>query len=99
MLLKHVEFLQDAEGAPVGLHYVRTKDGAEIDFALSRGNLLTHLIECNWADEVPHKAFAKFIPFWPEAQAVQLVRHLRSPELRNGVRIVAAAPWLAELAA
>jgi len=99
MLLKHVEFLQDAEGAPAGLHYVRTKEGAEIDFALSRGNVLTHLIECKWADEVPHKAFAKFLPFWPEAQAVQLVRHLRSPELRNGVRIVAAAPWLAELAA
>lgn len=99
MLLKHVEFLQDSEAAPVGLHYVRTKDGSEIDFALSRGKELTHLIECKWADNVPHKAFAGFMAQWPEAQAVQLVRHLRNPELRNGVNVVPASPWLAALAA
>ena len=99
MLLKHVEFLQDSEAAPVGLHYVRTKDGSEIDFALSCGNLLTHLIECKWADNAPHKAFARFMPLWPNAQAVQLVRHLRNPELHNGVNVVPAAPWLAALAA
>jgi predicted AAA+ superfamily ATPase len=99
MLLKHAEFLQDSEAAPVGLHYVRTKEGAEIDFALSHGNRLTHLIECKWADATPHKAFAKFIPFWPDAQAVQLVRHLRNAEQRNGVQMVQAAPWLAGLAA
>lgn len=99
MLLKHVEFLQDSEAAPTRLHYVRTKEGAEIDFALSRGSVLTHLIECKWADEVPHKAFAKFMHYWPTAQAVQLVRHLRNPELRDGVRVVPAAPWLAALAA
>ena len=99
MLLKHVEFLQDSEAAPVGLHYVRTKDGAEIDFALSRGKVLTHLIECKWADNAPHKAFARFAPMWPEAQAVQLVRHLRNAELRNGVNVVPAAGWLAGLAA
>lgn len=99
MLLKHIEFLQDSEAAPVGLHYVRTKDGSEIDFALSRGNVLTHLIECKWADNAPHKAFARFMPLWPDAQAVQLVRHLRNPELRLGVNVVPAAPWLAALAA
>ena len=99
MLLKHAEFLQDAEAAPVGLHYVRTKEGTEIDFALSRGKALTHLIECKWADDTPHKAFTKFMPFWPQAEALQLVRHLRAPELRGGVRVVEAAPWLAGLAA
>jgi predicted AAA+ superfamily ATPase len=99
MLLKHVEFLQDSEAAPVGLHYVRTKDGAEIDFALSRANVLTHLIECKWTDNAPHKAFTRFMPLWPDAQAVQLVRHLRNPELHHGVNVVPAAPWLAALAA
>lgn len=99
MLLKHVEFLQDGEGAPVGLHYVRTKDGHEIDFALSRGNELTHLIECKWADDTPQRAFARFMPSWPQAQALQLVRHLRTPQVRQGVHILEAAPWLAKLAA
>lgn len=99
MLLKHVQFLQDAEAAPVNLHYVRTKDGAEIDFALSRGKELTHLIECKWADDRPHKAFAKFTSLWPQAQAIQLVRHLRAPEVRNAVLVTTAAPWLAQLQA
>lgn len=84
-LLKHVDFLQDSEAAPVCLHYVRIKEGAEIDFALSHGTPLSQLIECEWPNATPHKAFAKFMPFWPDAQTVQLVRHLRNAEQRNGV--------------
>jgi predicted AAA+ superfamily ATPase len=34
MLQKHVHFLQDSSGREVELHYVRTKDGAEVDFAI-----------------------------------------------------------------
>jgi len=99
MLLKHVHFLQDSAAKPVDLQYVRTKEGAEIDFALSDGNALTHLIECKWADSDPYPAFNKIRPMWPNAQAVQLVRHLRNDEQRIGLSIVRAAPWLARLAA
>lgn len=99
MLLKHVHFLQDSAAKPVGLHYVRTKEGTEIDFALSSGAALTHLIECKWTDSSPHPAFNKIMPMWPKVQAIQLVRHLRNDEERNGVRMVQAAPWLAGLAA
>ena len=99
MLLKHVDFLQDSAAKPVDLHYVRTKEGAEIDFALSSGKTLTHLVECKWTDNSPHPAFNKIMPMWPKAQAIQLVRHLRNAEERNRVRITQAAPWLAGLAA
>ena len=99
MLLKHVHYLQDSEAAPINLHYARDKDGAEIDFCLSHGTQLTHLIECKWRDDKPHRAFAKFGAAWPQAQAIQLVRHLRSPEYYKGVRILPAADWLAALAA
>ena len=44
-LLKNVQWQQDTQGAEVGLHYVRTKDDAEVDFCLSQGDTLTHLIE------------------------------------------------------
>lgn len=99
MLLKHVHFLQDARGKSVGLHYIRTKDGAEVDFALSEDNRLTHLIECKLADNAPHRALAGFAQKFPEAQAVQLVRDLRQEEYRTPVRITHAADWLAELEA
>jgi uncharacterized protein len=97
MLLKQVHFLQDSQAAPVGLHYVRDKAGAEIDFALSNENSLSHLIECKWRDDKPHRAFGKFGDAWPQAQRVQLVRYLRSGQFYKGVHIVPAAAWLAAL--
>lgn len=97
MLLKHVHFRQDARGKPAGLHYIRTKDGAEVDFALSEDNRLTHLIECKLADNTPHRALAGFAHKFPEAQAVQLVRDLRQEEYREPVRMTHAADWLAGL--
>jgi len=97
MLLKHVHFRQDARGKSAGLHYIRTKDGAEVDFALSEDKRLTHLIECKLADNAPHRALAGFAHKFPEAQAVQLVRDLRQEEIRAPVRIAHAADWLAGL--
>ena len=103
MLLKHVHFQQDAQGKTAGLHYIRTKDGAEVDFALSEGdgenNALTHLIECKLADNTVHRGLAGFAAKFPHAQAVQLVRDLRQEEFRASVQIVDAARWLADLAA
>ena len=99
MLLKHVHFLQDSQGKAVGLHYLRTKDGAEVDFALSDNQELTHLIECKWADAAPHRALKRFAEQFPQAEAVQLVRDLRQYEFRAPLRITHAADWLAHLAA
>ena len=99
MLLKHVQFHTDALGQASGLHYVRTKDGTEVDFALSHDRALTHLIECKLGDDKPHRALQRFAAQFPAAQAVQLVRHLRQEQQVQGLRITATAPWLAGLAA
>jgi uncharacterized protein len=97
MLLKHVHFRQDARGRSAGLHYIRTKDGAEVDFALSDDNRLTHLIECKLADPALHRALAGFAARFPEAEAIQLVRDLRQEEYRSAVAITDAAEWLGRL--
>lgn len=97
MLLKHVHFRQDALGKESGLHYIRTKDGAEVDFALSEDKQLTHLIECKLADHSLHRTLAGFAAKFPEAESVQLVRDLRQEEFRAGVHISDAARWLATL--
>ena len=99
MLLKHVHFLQDAQGKSAELHYIRTKDGSEVDFALSDDARLTHLIECKLSDSTLHRSLAGFASRFPEAEAVQLVRDLRQEEFRASVRITDAAHWLATLAA
>lgn len=97
MLLKQVHFLQDVQGRPAGLHYLRTKDGAEVDFALGDDNRLTHLIECKVSDKSPHRALANFASRFPGVEAIQLVRDLRQEEYRSGIRITESAEWLAGL--
>ena len=99
MLLKQTDFLRDSTGQDAGLHYVRTKDGAEVDFALSDGQQLTHLIECKLSDTKPHAALTRFAAQFREAKAVQLVFNLRQEEFRNGIAITDAAKWLNGLAA
>ena len=86
-------------GREVGLHYIRTKDGAEVDFAFSEAGELKQLIECKLGDNKPHRALASFAARFPGTEAVQIVYNLRQAEFRNGITITDAATWLARLAA
>jgi hypothetical protein len=99
MLLKHVNFEQDALGKQSSLSYLRTKEGAEVDFVLCDDDVPTHLIECKHGDNRPAPALIKFAALFTAAQAIQLVRELRQEEYRRPVSIVKGAGWLAELAA
>jgi predicted AAA+ superfamily ATPase len=96
-LLKNVQWQQDTRGAPVDLHYIRTKDEAEVDFCLSSADTLTHLVECKLSDSKPHRALARFAEQWPQAQAVQLLRECKAEADIGRVQIRDAAPWLAGL--
>ena len=96
-LLKKVQWQQDTRGQAVDLHYIRTKDGAEVDFCLSEGETLTHLIECKLADSKPHKTLVHFSAQWPLAQAIQLVRECKVEADVGALQIRDAGPWLAEL--
>ena len=98
-LLKHVEWQQDAFGRDCGLHYLRTKDGAEVDFAVAEDGRLVGLVECKWADPTLHRALDRFAKENSEAAAVQIVQHLRQPERRGRIDVLPAGPGLAGLRA
>jgi predicted AAA+ superfamily ATPase len=97
-LLKQVHWQQDAHGKEVDLHYVRTKDGAEVDFCLSQkapeGDTLTHLIECKLSETKPHRALVRFAQQWTDADAIQVVRNLRIDQAFGRVQVRQAALWL-----
>lgn len=96
-LLKNVQWKQDTRGASVDLHYIRTKDEAEVDFCLSEGNTLTHLIECKLSDTKPHLALGRFAQQWTDALTVQLVRECKAEADTGRLQIRDAAKWLAAL--
>ncbi len=102
MLLKHVHFEQDILGKSTSLHYLRTKEGAEVDFVLCENDAPVRLIECKHANNHnnhPAPSLIKFAKLFPEAESIQLVRELRQEEYRRPVSIVKGAEWLAELSA
>jgi len=99
MLLRHAHFLQDSAGRDIRLHYVRDKEGREIDFALCEGEEPLGFAECKLADPNVPPYLAAMAERFPSAGATLLVRHLRQPEQRGRVAIERAADWLARLAA
>ena len=98
-LLKQVQWQHDVLGQEAGLHYLRTKDGAEVDFAISEGKRLTQLVECKLSDDKPHRALLRFASEQGPVQAVQVVRNLRHSFLVGAVEVVQASVYLRGLAA
>jgi hypothetical protein len=99
MLLRHAHFLQDSAGRAMSLHYVRDKEGREIDFVLCENGEPLGFAECKLSDPAVPPYLAAIAERFPAAGASLLVRHLRQPEQRGRVAVERAADWLAQLAA
>ena len=98
-LLKESHRRIDCEGRETNLHYLRTKDGAEMDFLVTEEGADPLMIEAKHADDAPSRAFAHFASFFKAVRKVQLVRALgREKTYPDGVEVRKAAPWLAKLA-
>ena len=98
-LLKHVQFLFDAKGENIKLHYIRTKDNKEVDFAVSRNGELTQLIEIKLSDSKTSPSLKYFAERFSSVEAIQLVHNLKQNESRNGINIFRASNWLGDLEA
>lgn len=97
-LLKHANYLEDTMGKEVFLHYLRTRDGREVDFAVSQSGELETILEVKTSDTEPSRALRFFKAACPGASAVQLVHNTRNAEEIDGINIV-NDNWLSELSA
>lgn len=98
-LLKHVQYLQDITGEDIELNYIKTKDGKEVDFSLSRNGKATHLIEVKASDDSPSASLRLLARKLPEASALQIVQNLPREQQKDNISIVSAGKWLAQLSA
>ena len=98
-LLKHVQYLQDTVGQDIELHYVRTRDGREVDFALCGEGRISALIEVKLTENRPSPHLIYFIGRISNVSAIQLVQNLRQEESNKGVSVVSASRWLSTLEA
>lgn len=98
-LLKHVQYLHDAKGLDVSLHYIRTKNGKEVDFALAQNGDLTHFIEVKLSDSTISGNLKYFKERYSQVDAVQLVHNIRNDKEINNIAILRAGEWLSQLSA
>lgn len=98
-LLKHVQFLFDAKGENTKLHYLRTKDNREVDFAISRNGELAQFIEVKLSNNKVSPSLKYFAERYKSVEAVQLVHNLKQNESKDGVNILRASDWLGDLSA
>jgi len=93
-LLKEIQRAQDVDGVNLGLQFLRTKDGHEIDFLVTREQQPIQLIEVKWKDATLSRNFKKFLPTEPLSR-IQVVGELaQSKSYPNGERIEPAQEFL-----
>jgi hypothetical protein len=98
-LLKHISYLQDGFGERISLHYLKTRDGKEIDFVIAREDQPLQMIEVKLSDGTPSRSLRLFASKYPGVAACQLVHHLKREEHIQGVSILSAGTWLSTLSA
>lgn len=76
-LLKEIQWLEDTMGYKGKLHYLKTKDGVEIDFLVVLDDQPVVCIEVKMSDDTPSKHFKKFRQFLGDIPCVQLVLNLK----------------------
>ncbi len=95
-LLKESHRLEDETGAETAIHYLRNKEGKEIDFAIKINEDITHLIEVKYSDDTLSKHFKTFNMF-DNASKIQLVKSIkREKTYPTGEEIRKASDFLAE---
>jgi predicted AAA+ superfamily ATPase len=93
-LLKEVHRCQDVEGEEMDLHYIRNKEGHEIDFLITQDGQPQQLIEVKWKDESLSPNFKRFLVDEP-LRRVQVVGELaQSKSFPGGERIEPAKDFL-----
>ncbi len=93
-LLKYTFSKIDYDAEPYALHYLRTKEGAEVDFALVKKGEIQQLIEVKNSDADVSKSLYTFYKKYG-FPSVQIVRHLRHERRVEGIEVRKAESFLA----
>lgn len=97
-LLKHAHAQVDLLGRPCALHYLRTKDGAEVDFCLTTDNGPNLMVEAKLSDATPAGSLVNYHRRY-NIPGVQVVLHLKREKEEKGIEIRRGTDFLTSLTA
>jgi len=95
-LLKHVCAMTDYKAKEFVLHYLRTKDGTEVDFALVCKENIESIIEVKLTDDSPNKALIYFNKKY-NYPSIQLVKFLRHEYEHKDIKVLSVEKFLSKL--
>ncbi len=95
-LLKHVYAKYDYEAAEYELHYLRTKDGEEVDFAISNKGIIEKIIEVKASSDKLSPTLVKFHKKYAYP-ALQIVKNIRHEFILNDIEVMRAENFLCTL--
>ena len=96
-LLKHVYVKRDYAAEEYELHYLRTKDQEEVDFALVCDHKIKRIIEVKTSDQSISKSLFKFHEKY-QFQATQIIKYIKHPSQRGGIVLQSVQSYLESLA-
>lgn len=96
-LLKHIYSKVDYEGKNTELHYLRTKDGLEVDFCLTSDNSPKMICEVKYSDSNINKSLFFFHEKY-HIPSVQVVKDLKHERKDRGITVRRGIDFLKELA-
>ena len=95
-LLKSVYARSDMKAELCNLHYLRTKDGLEVDFAVTQNHKIENIIEVKFSDSHISKTLYNFSEKY-KFPAIQLVKSLRQEYQLDGIKVLQAEKYLSQL--
>ena len=92
-LLKRLHFIEDYHGYKCSLHYIRDKEGREVDFIVKINGEITDLIEVKWRDKKISTSLLYYKNLLKPKRTIQLVGELDRSFDHHGVRVTTAIEY------
>ncbi len=87
-LYKEIYQRRYLEGEQYTLHYLRTKDQRELDFAIAKNNKIVSVIEVKTSDDSFSEHFKHFSRFIDPVKKIQLVHRLERPKTSSSGEVM-----------
>lgn len=87
-LLKRLQYMEDFEGYRCQLHYIRDKEGREVDFVTVKDGVVEELIEVKLSDSGISPALRYFTQHLKPKRAVQIVANLSRSYHDKGILVI-----------
>jgi predicted AAA+ superfamily ATPase len=95
-LLKKIQFQEDFEGYRQQLHFIRDKEGREVDFLITKDKKPEILIEAKWSDDQISKNLSYYSEKIQPQMSLQLVANLKREYTKNKLHVLLASNYLSK---